>query len=54
MKMLVPVELDGELYDELRECAKSQGRSISQQTTHILRAYLEMRRGGDVAERDEK
>ena len=40
------------LYDELRECAKSQDRSISQQTTHILRAYLEMHRGSDVAERD--
>ena len=52
MKMLVPVELDGELYEKLRESAKSQDRSISQQTTHILRAYLEMRRGGDGAERD--
>lgn len=39
-----------DLYDELRVCAASDDRSISQQTVHILREYLQARRqlGGRV------
>lgn len=36
-----------DLYEELRVCAQSQDRSISQQTTHILRAYLRTYRWSD-------
>lgn len=48
MKMLVTVELDGELYEKLRESAKNQGRSASEQAAHILRAHLEAAAGDDT------
>lgn len=40
-----------ELYNQLRSCAAEQDRSISQQTTYVLRRFLESyRRGASEAE----
>ena len=34
-------DFPADLYEELRSCAREQDRSLSQQTVHILREYLQ-------------
>lgn len=44
-------EFPEDLYEELRECAAAEDRSISQQTLHILREYLNVyRKSGNDAD----
>lgn len=38
-----------DLYEALRKCAADQDRSISQQTVHVLRRFLEAYRSGTAA-----
>lgn len=40
MPALQVKDFPSDLYDQLRECAAAQDRSISQQTVHVLREYL--------------
>lgn len=40
MPALQVKDFPADVYDELRNCANSEDRSISQQTVHILRKYL--------------
>ena len=49
MPALQVKDFPADLYEELRVCAQSQDRSISQQTTHILRSYLRAYRWEDGA-----
>ena len=50
MPALQVKDFPSDLYEELRECAARQDRSISQQTVHVLREYLRAyRQGGGSA-----
>ena len=50
MPALQVKDFPSDLYDQLRECAAAQDRSISQQTVHVLREYLRAyRQGGGSA-----
>ncbi len=42
MPALQVKDFPADLYDDLRACATDQDRSMSQQTVHILREYLQM------------
>lgn len=42
MPALQVKDFPADVYDELRNCANNEDRSISQQTIHILRRYLEL------------
>lgn len=46
MPALQVKDFPSDLYEELRACAAIQGRSISQQTVHVLREYLHAYRHG--------
>lgn len=51
MPALQVKEFPEDLYEELRECAAAEDRSISQQTLHILREYLNVyRKSGNDAD----
>lgn len=41
MPALQVKDFPGDLYEELRSCAASADRSLAQQTTHIIKSYLE-------------
>lgn len=51
MPALQVKDFPSDLYEELRECAATQDRNISQQTVHVLREYLRAYRqsGGSPA-----
>lgn len=44
MPALQVKDFPADLYEELRECAAAEDRSISQQTVRVLREYLQARR----------